>query len=323
MESMTPRDRVPGENAPPDPSEAWQHHMRRGAWEEAWRISDRQLAARRKSPRGWSVPRHLQPIWDGTALAGRHVLVRCYHGLGDTLQFIRLVPCLTAIAASVTVWAQPVLIPLLRGTPGIGDLLPLHDGTPEVAFDAEVEIMELPHVFRITPEALASMPVPYLRPACPPTPPRAVPAGLAVGLVWQAGGWDPRRSVPPALLRPLATIPGVTPHLLQRGPALAEVLPDFGIADGSDDVLQAACRMAALDLVLTVDSMPAHLAGALGLPVWTMLHADADWRWMRDRADSPWYPTMHLFRQARPGDWDSVVAAVEVALRALCAVRGL
>ena len=287
--------------------------MRAGDWAAAWQVSDAVLQAR-AGGRDRDPPRHLQAVWDGTPLAGRRVLVRCYHGLGDTLQFIRFVPAVSAIAAAVTVWVQPALIPLLSGMEGLGRLLPLHEGTPEVAYDVDVEIMELAHVFRATPETLPGR-VPYLRAG--PAPRRG--DVLAVGLVWRAGDWDPRRSVPPAMLRPLAAIPGVTLHPLQRGPGLAEAPAWLGTPAGGDAVLETARAMEAMDLVISVDSMPAHLAGALGRPVWTLLPEPADWRWMEGRADSPWYPSMRLFRQPAPGDWPTVVAQVAAALRALAA----
>jgi hypothetical protein len=131
-----------------------------------------------------------------------------------------------------------------------------------------------------------------------------------VGLVWQAGEWDPRRSVPVEMLAPLAELPDVALTVLQRGPALAERPPGFGRLGGSNDVWQLARGMQALDLVITVDSMPAHLAGALGVPVWTLLHVEPDWRWMDGREDCPWYPTMRLFRQQRAGEWEPVIARV-------------
>jgi hypothetical protein len=172
---------------------AWLRYMRRGNWELAWRISDDLLAARRGRPPDWTAPRHLQPVWDGSPLAGRRVLVRCYHGLGDTIQFIRLVPRLARIASAVTVWAQSALIPLLSSMPGLGELLSLHDGTPEVAYDVDVEVMELAHVFRVTPETLPAT-VPYLRPACPArsAATRDAVAGLAVGVIWRAAPYRRR-----------------------------------------------------------------------------------------------------------------------------------
>lgn len=296
----------------------WMRHMRRGEWDEAWKVSDEVLRAR-AGETFWHLPRHEQPVWDGTPLEGKRVLVRCYHGLGDTLQFARYLPRVREIAASVAVWAQPELIPLLRTLrhPGAGRLLPLHDGDPGVEYDVDVEVMELTHVFRATPATLPAE-VPYLHAEPAPLP---RDGRLAVGLVWRAGDWDERRSLPASLLAPLAELPGVALHVLQRGPALAERPAGFGVVSGSDSVLEAASVMRALDLVVTVDSMPAHLAGALGVPVWTLLHAEADWRWMEGREDSPWYPTMRLFRQERPGEWEPVVARVAEELARLARKR--
>jgi hypothetical protein len=295
-----------------DAGARWIRLMRRGAWEEAWRLSDAAMAMR-GGVVDWRAPRHLQHIWTGGPLEGRRVLVRCYHGLGDTVQFIRYAPLLDARCAALTVWAQPALIPLLGTMPAAGTLMPLHDGAPEAEYDLDIEVMELPHLFRSTPATLPAR-VPYLHP-----PRRTLPRGtLHVGLVWAAGDWDTRRSVPAALLPPLAQIPGVTFHLLQRGAARAD-WPGAGDGSGSDDALDTASLMTALDLVVSVDSFPAHLAGALGRPVWTLLHADADWRWMAGRDDSPWYPTMRLFRQARAGEWEPVVSRVAERLRALAA----
>ncbi len=135
-------------------------------------------------------------------------------------------------------------------------------------------------------------------------------------MVWRSGGWDSARSVPlPLLAEALAAVPGVTLHALQRGPALAEWRRDWGLVSGSDDVLETARAMQSLDLIISVDSFPAHLAGALGCPVWTLLHAAPDWRWLTGRADSPWYPTMRLFRQERAGEWEAVVQRVAKSLR--------
>jgi len=141
----------------------WSHLIRHGAFEEAWQISDAVLQSRAGKP-CWHWPRHYQYIWDGTPLQGKRVLVRCYHGLGDTIQFIRYAPLIKRIAKKVIVWAQPSLIPLVETVEGIDQILPLHDGTPEVAFDVDVESMELPHIFRTT---LATIPatIPYLHAA--------------------------------------------------------------------------------------------------------------------------------------------------------------
>jgi hypothetical protein len=303
---------MPEEAATP-PADSWLHHMRRGDFAAAWQHSDYDLAARASQP-CWHWPRHLQYIWDGRPLAGQRVLVRCYHGLGDTIQFVRYMPLLKAVGAEVIVWAQAELLPLLQTAPGIDQLLPLHDGSPEAAYDVDVEIMELPHFFRTT---LATIPadIPYLH-----VPPRRLLTDneqLAVGLVWKAGNWDARRSIPFALLEPLAAVPGVQLYILQADAVASGWREGVGSNPGEFELHEYARVIKGLDLMITVDSMPAHLAGALGVPVWTLLQAEADWRWLTQRDDSPWYPTMRLFRQETAGDWAGVVARVQAALRQL------
>jgi hypothetical protein len=295
---------------------AWLRHMRAGDFERAWLVSDEVLRSRRgESPH--ALPRHFQWVWNGEPLNDKRVLIRCYHGLGDTIQFIRYAPLVRRIARRVVVWAQPALLPLLETAEGIDELLPLHDGTPEVDYDIDVESMELPHVFRSTVETLPAM-VPYFHVAPAELPPDP---NFHVGLVWRCGDWAPERAVPIELLLPLGDVPGVTLHLMQLGPALHGRPPGFGVVSASEDVLTAARRIAALDLMISIDSMPAHLAGALGVPTWTLLRWECDWRWMDERADSPWYPTMRLFRQSRTGDWQGVVSRVIAALSAFAARR--
>ena len=292
--------------------------MRRGAWGHAWAVGDAVRGAR-AGQTCWHLPRHEQWVWDGTPLADRRVLVRCYHGLGDTLMFARFVPPLRAVAAEVTLWAQPALLPLLATMRGVGPLLPLDDGAPGVPYDADIEVMELAQAVRATPATLPPPPQFDVTPAALPDDGR-----LRVGIVWECGDWDrTTRAIPFPLLLPLAAVPGVALHVLQRGPALADALahPTVGRVSGSDDVLEAARVMRALDLVVTVDSFPAHLAGALGVPVWTLLPHAGDWRWMDGRDDSPWYPTMRLFRQTRPGDWAGVVTRVAGELAMVVAAR--
>ncbi|PSR54231.1 ADP-heptose--LPS heptosyltransferase [Adhaeribacter arboris] len=292
-------------------TDLWMYHMRHGAFEEAWKKSDKDLKARVGQP-CWHWPRHFQYIWDGTPLAGKRVLVRCYHGLGDTIQFIRYVPLLKEMAKEVMVWAQAPLIPLLETVPGINQLLPLHDGTPEVAYEVDVEIMELPHVFRTT---LATIPAqsPYLHVDSIHLSPNN---GLTkVGLVWKAGDWDERRSIPFSYLAPLAELSGIQLYILQADAPANGWDGKSGIYPGNFNLSDYARLVKGLDLMITVDSMPAHLAGALGIPVWTLLHLEADWRWMVNRNDSPWYPTMRLFRQTEASDWTGVIQRVANELK--------
>ena len=319
--------------------------MRMGRFEEAWNISDRILRDR-AGVACWHRPRHEQYLWTGEPLADKRVLVRCYHGLGDTVQFIRFVPQLKAIARETIVWAQSELIPLLRTANGIDRLLPVHDGSPACEYDVDVELMELPHAFRTTldelPRAVPYFHLPTVHGEChhgarvnaqaavdvPMHFRRGDSAGnaarepsdanpLRVGVVWQSGGWDDRRSVPIALIEHLSRLPGVHLTALQQGAALGEWRAEWGDVGSTSDVLTLARRMQSLDLMISVDSFPAHLAGALAVPTWTLLHSDPDWRWMLGRDDTPWYPTMRLWRQERPGEWGPVIERVAMALQDL------
>jgi hypothetical protein len=292
-----------------DPSHLWTTYMRDGKFERAWRISDgimRTPSARRTD----EVPRHLQMVWSGAPLKNKRVLVRCYHGLGDTIQFIRYAPVVRSVAAELIVLAQPKLVPLLSTMSEIDTLLPLNDYVSEVDYDVDIEVMELPYAFRTT---LSTVParIPYLH-----VRQAALVRGnaLCVGIVWTAGDWDERRSVPSSMLESLADIPNIDWHSLQHEAELTS--PDYVTTfSGGGDILQTAEVIRALDLLITVDSMPAHLAGALGVEVWNLLQYDADWRWMGGRDDTPWYPTMKLFRQDIPGDWTSVLARVSAELK--------
>ncbi len=290
---------------------AWMRHMRAGDFATAWKVSD-EVLRRREGETCDHLPRHFQWVWNGEPLDGKRVLIRCYHGLGDTIQFIRYAPLVRRVASRLIVWAQPELIPLLRTVDGVDELLPLHSGAlaDDVEFDIDVESMELAHVFRSTTTTLPSD-IPYLH-----VQPSSLSGDgkLRVGLVWKCGDWAPERSIPIELLLPLGGIPGVTLHILQRGSGLAERPVGFGVVSGSNDVLEAAQQIASLDLVISIDSMPAHLAGALGVRTWTLLQAESDWRWMDHREDTPWYPTMRLFRQDHGEGWAGVVARVTRAL---------
>lgn len=290
----------------------WVEAIRAGDFARAWTINDRDLLAVDHPPKH-TGPRHLQRIWRGEDLNDKHVLVRCYHGLGDTIQFLRFMSPLREIARSVTLWCQPELLRMVEGAAGVDRAVPLHDGAPGIAFEVDIEIMEVPHAIRARRDQV-EMRVPYL-----PLPPIALPRprreqGLTVGLVWKVGEWDKRREIPAALLRNLAG-PGVTLHSLQRG-ASTEELAAIGAQDVStSDIVALVHRLRQLDLIICVDTMVAHLAGALGSEAWVLLHADCDWRWPRSGARSFWYPSLRLFHQRRPGGWGDVIADVRNALR--------
>jgi hypothetical protein len=302
----------------------WMCHMLCGDFEAAWRISDAAVASRPPRRVMLARPRHLRSVWDGTPPAGRRVLVRCHHGLGDTLQFARYLPMLAQFAREVTVVLPASLAPLFQAanppfavTVDTGELQ-IPDGER-----VEIEITELAYAFRTQSTNIPAA-VPYV------SVDRARVAAMRrrlredrrfkIGLVWAAGAWKPERSLPlDQLLSALPRDPQIAVYSLQRGPAadawnaVAGGHAAIG-ALASDDAIETAATISALDLVVTVDTMVAHLAGALGAPVWTLLHHAADWRWMLERADSPWYPTMTLFRQSRAGAWDDVMTTIGRAL---------
>jgi hypothetical protein len=278
----------------------WMRAMRSGDLQAAWEICDavlrrRVIAGEVSSDR----PRHLQFVWRGQALAGKSVLVRCYHGLGDTIQFLRFMRMLRAVAGHVEVWVQPALLDLAARAEGVDAVLPLHDGTPDAQYEVDIEIMEVPHALRVT-----SIPnhVPYL--SVPLNPRFVRPGDLTVGVVWKAGTWDERRSIPGHLISRIGQVTGTRLLSLQKTDPVWSIESERKAMNGT------AARICELDLVISVDTMVAHLAGALARPVWTLLHADCDWRWGDGDRSSVWYPTMRLFRQSRAGDWTSVIESV-------------
>lgn len=299
----------------------WIDAMRAGDFEHAWAINDRDLAMLAHPPKH-TGPRHLQRIWRGEDVTDKKVLVRCYHGLGDTIQFLRFMRPLRDLARSVTVWCQGELLPLAERAAGIDRAVALHDGTPDLDFEVDIEIMEVPHAIRARRDHV-EMRAPYLSlpPETRPDRPELPRCGsLAVGLVWEVGNWDKRRTVPAPLLRHLAC-EGVSLYSLQRGSGTERVF-EIGARDVSTpDIVALAQLIGRLDLVVCVDTMVAHLAGALGCEAWVLLHADCDWRWPSAGSRSFWYPSLRLFHQQTPGDWQEVIAEVRDALLARTAFR--
>jgi hypothetical protein len=295
----------------------WLSAMLRGDFAEAWEICDRVLRERLACAVDCSHwPRHQQFIWRGHPIDGRRVLVRCYHGLGDTLQFARLLAPLRKRAQHVTLWVQPALVRLLEGIEGVDELHALHDGSPALDYDVDIELMEIPHILRLS---LADLPgvVPYVHADASSYPLRR--ERFSIGISWRSGSWNESRSIVDEDLMRLAQIAGVEWFSLQYGHAA----PDFMTDIACTDIAKLASRMLNLDLVISVDTMVAHLAGALALPTWTLLPERCDWRWMREGEATQWYPTMRLFRQRNEGDWPEVLDRVVDALHALLATRVL
>ncbi len=256
--------------------------------------------------------------WAGGPLAGRTILVVAEQGYGDTIQFARYLPLLHRNGATVVVDCPASLAHLLRT-----QAWPATTCTSRRRpyYDLWVDQMSLPRLFGTT-TATVPLPAGYLAPDHAQTLAwdGALPRCLRVGLVWAGNprhSNDRRRSMPAAALRHLLAERRAAFVSLQTGPSAADVAELPGVLDVSGKLVDWAATAAvigALDLVITVDTAVAHLAGALGIPVWLMLPAAPDWRWMLDREDTPWYASMRLFRQTTPGDWGEVVARVKRAL---------
>lgn len=280
--------------------------------------------------RDYSLPMFTQPLWDGSNLTGRTILLYADHGLGDAVQFVRYAPLVRKRAGRVIVACRKPLARLFASCPGVDRVVVEQDPLPD--FDTYAPLMSLPALFGTT---LSTVPggVPYLRADRQSVahwrrklePDR----GFRVGIVWQGNpkyGRDYQRSFRLAQLAPLAKVPGVRFVSLQNGPATEQiraVADQFSVRNLGNrlgDFLDIAGAMKSLDLVVAPDTAVAHLAGALGLPVWLALPFDPDFRWLHGRDDSPWYPAHRLFRQRRPGDWDEVFARMAVALSAKVAL---
>jgi tetratricopeptide (TPR) repeat protein len=290
------------------------------------------------APEGPRLKRRLPcPLWEGEDLAGKAILIHCEQGYGDTLQFIRFAPRLARTAARVTVLAEPPLVALLRSIPGI-EITDRVIG--EAAYDFQVPLLCAPRLLGTTLETIpARTPYLFADPAkAAAWAERLSTQGdaLRIGLVWAGGtrndapslhAIDRRRSVRLEQYAPLAAVAGVRFFSLQKdGPAAQARQPPAGL-DFTDwtaelgDFADTAALVAGLDLVITVDTSVAHLAGALGKPVWVLSRFDGCWRWLNGREDSPWYPTARIFHQQAPGAWDEVIERVAGELAALSAAR--
>jgi tetratricopeptide (TPR) repeat protein len=260
-----------------------------------------------------------EPRWDGSSLEGKTILLWCEQGLGDTLHFVRYASLLKDRGATVWQECPTKLMPLLSTCRGVDRVLP--EGAPlPPGFDCQAPLMSLPHLCGTT---LSNVPAltPYLS-ADPVQVERwrkelGVSPHFKIGVAWQGNPkhrFDQHRSFPLHWLRSLATLAGVELYSLQKGHGTEQLktirfpITDLGsrLDETGGAFQETAAVMQALDLVITCDTALAHLAGALGVPVWMPLSIPADWRWLQDREDTPWYPTMRLFRQQQLGRWAPV-----------------
>ena len=296
-------------------SKAFEHWVRltsHGCFEQAWQLNDR---------RGSHWP-SAHRLWDGRPSLATIANLRSLHGLGDAVQMLRYVPALRSLGLVIS-FDMPPLEPLLPYFAGTGDAATRGAASLSRANGRtlEIELMELPYFFRTRVQQLP-LEVKYL--SLPPRialRQRACMGGSRkerIGIVWSGGDWDRDRWIEPSLLRPLLednrfewwNLKGGVVSTGLKHPSLRTTQD---LARGGLVVL--AATIANLDLVLTVDTLAAHLAGALGVPTWLMLKQHADWRWLIGRKDSPWYPSIRIFRQPEPGDWMNVVEQVREALR--------
>jgi len=269
-----------------------------------------------------------QPRWDGSALNGRTILVNTERGFGDSIHFARYLPKLKESGGYVIFECQQTLSRLMRGCSGIDEIVVKHtkSSMPNVVFDVYVPLMSLPGIFSTTLDNIPAE-APYI----------SVDSELTeswrkrlyrnddfkVGIVWK-GNFNNisgrRRSCSLADFAPLAGIPGLVFYSLQKGQEAMEAnnpptgMNIINLDSGLKDFADTAAVIANMDLVISIDTAVVHLAGAMGKPVWTLLHFTPDWRWFLQRDDSPWYPGMSLFRQTQPNDWSGVFEQVKESL---------
>jgi Flp pilus assembly protein TadD len=289
-----------------------------GRFEEGWAECEWRWKCAEFQP-----PPHTLPRWDGSPLENRTLLVHAEQGLGDTLQFVRYVPLLAARGGQVILEAQPSLVPLLRQS-GISHVFARGETLPSC--DVWIPLMSVPMLFATASETIPRD-VPYLS-----AEPQLVAKWhdqlsgadrFRVAIAWQCSvnrRGDQFRSIPLARFEPLAGLPGVELVSMQVGAGseqIGQVAGNWPLVDISQDLTdfhETAAALSNVDLVISCDTSLVHAAGALGVPTWIALPFAADWRWLIERDDSPWYPTVRLFRQSTLGDWDDVFRRITEAL---------
>jgi type IV pilus biogenesis/stability protein PilW len=274
----------------------------------------------------WKIQDHYlqnisQPLWDGSDIAGRTILIHAEQGFGDTIQFIRYAPLIKQRGPKVIVACQRELAGLLKSVKHIARVVTYGGSLPE--FDFHCPLLRLPLIFNTTLETIPSA-VPYVS-----ADPQSVirwrekvrndGAKFRIGLAWAGRPShinDRNRSCPLEMFLPVTGIDGIIVYSLQKREYAERAQyrsKDIRLTDLTEEIhdfSDTAALIGNLDLVVSVDTAVAHLAGALGKPVWTLIPYSPDWRWLLDREDSPWYPTMSLFRQSSPRDWRSVIDRV-------------
>ncbi len=304
-----------------------------GDYERGWDEYEWRLRQKQNTPRPFT-----QPTWDGSSLAGRTILVHDEQGYGDTFQFVRYLPLVKARGGRVVFECHPKLGPILSGCEGFDEILERVSpgSTPNTAYDTQIHLLSLPRLFQTRQESIPAD-VPYIK----ANPERVEywrdrivqDKGFKIGVAWAGSANhtnELNRSCTLAAFRAIADIPKVSLYSLQKGPGSEQAdAPPMGMniqrlhkeMDLTGRFVDTAALMVNLDLVISIDTSIVHLAGALGCPVWTLLCATPDWRWGAEGTNSPWYPSMRIFRQRTPGNWDGVMAEVREALESVIRKR--
>jgi tetratricopeptide (TPR) repeat protein len=285
-----------------------------GRFAEGWQAYEgrkRRVGANAFHPQG-------RPQWAGEDISGKSLFIEAEQGLGDMIQFCRFAPLAADRGAQVILTARPAQMRLLRGLDARITILP--DTAPPDDFDYYIPLMSLAAIFR---ESGFAAKVPYLHAeadSCEFWRQRIGTEDFKIGVCWHGAAANPSRSFPLASLQDIARQPGVRLISLQKGAGTEQLAtlpagmtvetlgPDYDA--GPDAFVDAAAAMESMDLIISCDTAIAHLAGALARPVWLALKDAPDWRWLLERDNSPWYPTMRLFRQSKRGDWNGPFAAM-------------
>lgn len=299
--------------------------LKLGEYAEGWKLHEARWRRRRSEPN-----RHPGVVpWRGEDPAGKTLLLWSEQGFGDTLQFVRYAPLAAERGARVVLEVQPALVTLLQGMPGVDKVVPVGGETGPADFQAP--LMSLPLAFGTTLDTVPAG-IPYLAPPAERIAPwerrlnATLPPGPRIGLVWAGDSRDHdvecllidrRRSLALAQFAPILDLPGAVFVSLQVGKqgAQAKDFPQvFDITSGITDFADTAALIGGLDLVISVDTSTAHLAAAMGKPVWLLSRFDGCWRWLSERDDSPWYPNLRLYRQPEAGDWEAPLARLAADL---------
>ena len=291
--------------------------LQRGNYEEGFAEYEWRWKLDRSPPRGYS-----KPLWDGSDLGRRTILIHQEQGFGDMIQFIRFIPLVKERGGTIIIECQPELLRLFSSVPGVDRVVP--KGRPLPKFDVFAPMLSLPRILGTTEKNIPRL-VPYLTAPelhsvhLPMTP----GIRMRIGLSWAGKPThrnDHNRSCSLDDFMDLLGLEGLAFFSLQKGEAAGQLSANgcealiTDVGNRFEDFAGTAAALMQLDLVITVDTAIAHLAGALGRPVWVVIPYAPDWRWLSDRTDSPWYPTMRLFRQEKPQDWETVFANLKTAL---------